>query len=91
MKAKIQNTKFTLKYRRLELWMRENDLSHSELASALHIPTNVLYKKLWKREYFSPEQIKNLVDLLTAREAIEVLFFPTMKEKVLIYKQVFEA
>lgn len=91
MKANyFYNKNFTLKYRRLELWMRKNDYSHAELAAVLHISTEELYHKLWQREYFAPEQINRLIVLLTAREAIEVIFFPTMKEKIRVYKRVFE-
>lgn len=86
----IRNRKFALKYECLEDWMYRNDYSFKELAGMIHIPVTELYRKLWERESFEEEQINRLVDLLTAREAIEVIYFPTMEEKIKVYKLVFE-
>lgn len=88
--SSLRNQKYALKFECLENWMYRNDYSFKELAGMIHIPVTELYRKLWERESFEEEQINRLIDLLTAREAIEVIFFPTMAEKIRIYKLVFE-
>ena len=45
--------------------------------------------KLNNRELFSEEQIGNLVYLLGAEEAIEVIYFPTLDEKERVYEKTF--
>ena len=45
--------------------------------------------KLNNRELFSEEQIGNLVYLLGAEEAIEVIYFPTLEEKERVYEKTF--
>lgn len=86
----MNNKAYTLKCHNLEIWLTQNGYTHAELASVLHIPVEVLYRKLWNRRYFSKRQIYRLVILLTAKEAVKVIYFPTTAERALAYQLVFE-
>lgn len=81
---------YSLKCRNLEIWLVKNGYTHAELASILRIPVEMLYRKLWEHKSFSKKQIYRLVILLTAKEAVKVIYFPTIAERALAYQLVFE-
>lgn len=81
--------RYSLKYRRLEKWMSKNGYTHSEVAGILRIPLDEFYRKLWEHEPFEEEYIRRLITLISAREAIHILYFTSDKKREFAYGQVF--
>lgn len=86
----MEEKAYALKYRKLENWLNRNGYTHAEFAAILHISVEELYRKLWQRRYFNKDEIKKLINLLTAKEAVKVIFFPSMAEKIMVYRLVFK-
>lgn len=80
---------YSVKYRKLEKWMSRNGYTHAEVAGILHIPLNEFYRKLWVHEPFEEEYIRRLITLLSAFEAINIIFFKSEKKRNFVYGQVF--
>lgn len=80
---------YSLKKNRLKRWIYEHNHTQPYVARKLSISVQEMKDKLNKHELFSEEQIRNLVYLLGAEEAIEVIYFPTLKEKERVYEKTF--
>jgi hypothetical protein len=80
---------YSLKKNRLKRWIYEHKFTQPYVAKKLDISVREMQDKLNKHELFSEEQIRNLVYLLGAEEAIEVIYFPTVEEKRRVYEKTF--
>lgn len=80
---------YSLKKNRLKRWIYEHNHTQPYVAKKLNISVQEMQDKLNKHELFSEEQIRNLVYLLGAEEAIEVIYFPTLEEKNRVYEKTF--
>lgn len=80
------NMEYTLKPYRLEQWMNRNGYTHSEMASILKMTTAEFYRKLCEKEKFDEEEIYRLIQLLGAKAAMRVIYFPTLAEREKMYR-----
>lgn len=80
------NMEYPLKPYRLEQWMNRNGYTHSEMASILKMTTAEFYRKLCEKEKFDEEEIYRLIQLLGAKAAMRVIYFPTLAEREKMYR-----
>ena len=80
----------TLKCRKLKSWIKRKGYTQSFVAELLCLSKQKFRRKLYKRERFNQSEIADLIRLMGARAAIEVIWFPTLQEKKRIQKYVWE-
>lgn len=80
----------TLKSRKLKYWIKQKGLTQSYVAHELQMSKRQLRNKLYWRKTFNQQEITQLVNLLGARIAIQVIWFPTLKEKKRVRRIVWE-
>mgnify|MGYP005763916259 CR=1 FL=1 len=71
----------SLNRRALQGWLKRKNMRMVRLAKLLKIPPRELRWKLYKRKKFSRKEITALIYVMGARQAIRVLWFPTIEEK----------
>jgi transcriptional regulator with XRE-family HTH domain len=72
---------YSLKKRRLKDWIYNHGKTQPYMARQLGITKSELQRKLNDHELFNEKQIRTLVHLVKAEAAIEIIYFPTLKEK----------
>ncbi len=87
----MQGTKkgYSLKKRKLKDWIYDHGKTQPYVARQLGITKPELQRKLNDHELFSEKQIRTLVHLVKAEAAIEIIYFPTLKEKYKVRKLTF--
>lgn len=80
---------YSLKKRCLKKWIYAHGYTQLFAARWLGISAEEFKRKLREREKFNKYQIVSLVELMQARAAFRVLFFPSMRMRRQIYKEVF--
>lgn len=66
-----------------------NGYTQSHIAKLLGLSTEEFTKKLYEHEKFNEYQVCMLIELMKVQDAFKVLYFPTMKMRRRIYKEVF--
>lgn len=80
---------YSLKKRKLKDWIYDNGKTQPYIARKLGITKAELQRKLNAHEPFHEEQIRSLVRLVKAEVAIEIIYFPTLKEKRRVWRKTF--
>ncbi|WP_251546369.1 hypothetical protein [Pumilibacter intestinalis] len=80
---------YSLKKRKLKDWIYDNGKTQPYVARKLGITKTELQRKLNEHELFDEEQIRSLVYLVGAEAAIEIIYFPTIKEKYKVWQKTF--
>lgn len=80
---------YSLKKRQLKDWIYDNGKTQPYIAKRLGITKEELQRKLNTHEPFSEKQIRTLVRLVGAESAIEIIYFPTLKEKRRVWRKTF--
>ena len=71
----------SLNRRALQGWLKQKNMPMGRLAKLLKIPARKLRWKLYKHKTFDRKEITTLIYLIGARQAIRVLWFPTIEEE----------
>lgn len=71
----------SLNRRALQCWLERKNMRMGRLAKLLKIPPRKLRWKLYKNKKFSRKEITALIYVMGARQALRVLWFPTLEEK----------
>lgn len=80
---------YSLKKRKLKDWIYDHGKTQPYMARKFGIKKPELQRKLNEHELFDEEQIRTLVHLVKAEAAIEIIYFPTLKEKREVMKKTF--
>lgn len=80
---------YSLKKRQLKDWIYDNGKTQPYVARKLGITKEELQRKLNEHEPFNEEQIRSLVRLVEAEAAIDIIYFPTLKEKRKVWRKTF--
>lgn len=80
---------YSLKKRKLKDWIYDNGKTQPYIARKLGITKEELQRKLNEHELFNEEQIRSLVRLVEAEAAIDIIYFPTLKEKRRVWRKTF--
>ena len=83
------NKMYSLKKRKLKDWIYDNGKTQPYMARKLGITKPELQRKLNKHELFDEKQIRTLVFLVGAKSAIDIIYFPTLKEKRRVWRATF--
>lgn len=71
----------SLNRRALQCWLERKNMRMGRLAKLLKIPSHKLRWKLYKHKTFGKKEITTLIYFMGARQALRVLWFPTIEEK----------
>ena len=80
---------YSLKKRRLQCWIYARGYTQPYVARRLGLSAEEFKRKLREHEKFNEYQIGCLVQLMKAKAAFRVLYFPSLKMRRWIYKEVF--
>ena len=80
---------YSLKKRRLQRWIYARGYTQPYVARKLGLSAVEFKRKLREHEKFNEYQIGCLVQLMKAKAAFRVLYFPSPKMRRRIYKEVF--
>lgn len=80
---------YSLKKRKLKDWIYDNGKTQPYMARKLGITKAELQRKLNAHEQFNEKQIRSLVHLVGAEAAINIIYFPTIKEKRRVWRKTF--
>lgn len=80
---------YSLKKRCLQRWIYARGYTQPYVARKLGISAEEFKRKLRAREKFNEYQIGCLVQLMKAKAAFRVLFFPSLRMRRQIYSEVF--
>lgn len=80
---------YSFKKRKLKDWIYDNGKTQPYMARKLGITKPELQRKLNNHELFNEEQIRSLVYLVGAKAAINIIYFPTIKEKRSVWRKTF--
>lgn len=80
---------FSLKKGKLKKWIYDNGKTQPFMARKLGITKAELQRKLNEREAFNQKQIRSLVFLVGAEAAIDIIYFPDIKQKRRIWRKTF--
>lgn len=80
---------YSLKKRCLQRWIYARGYTQPYVARKLGISAEEFKRKLRAREKFNERQISCLVQLMKAKAAFRVLYFPSLKMRRRIYREVF--
>ena len=80
---------YSFKKRKLKDWIYDNGKTQPYMARKLGITKPELQRKLNEHELFNQDQIRSLVYLVGAKAAINIIYFPTIKEKRRVWRKTF--
>ena len=80
---------YSLKKGKLKKWIYENNYTMPYVAKRLGLTKNELKRKLSEHDGFNKHQIKSLIYLVGASNAIDIIYFPSLKMKDIIISEVF--
>ena len=87
MKPRVEG--YSIKTWTMQQWICSNGYTQSHIAKLLGLSTEDFTKKLYEHGKFNEYQVCMLIELMKAQDAFKVLYFPTMKMRRRIYKEVF--
>lgn len=82
-------TGLSLKKRALKRWIYEHNFTQPYVAKRLQMSADEFKSMLTDRELFSQGQIRDLIYLMGAEAAFNVLYFPSLEEKRRVYREAF--
>ena len=74
----------SIKSQALKSWLRRRGITQSEMAKVLELPKQEFRRRLYKHCRFDQRRMTKLIHFMGARAAIEVIWFPTIQEKIKI-------
>ena len=80
---------YSLKKGRLKKYIFTNNYTQTYFAQKLNLSAEEFKRKLTNRELFNKEQLRTLINLMGAKEAFKVIYFPSAKNRRKIYRQIF--
>ena len=80
----------TLKSRTLKSWIKKKGYTQAFVAELIGMSKGKFRRKLYKRQRFNQKEITVLIFFMGARAAINVIWFPSLREKRRIQKNVWE-
>ena len=80
---------YSLKKRKLKDWIYDNNFTQPYVAKKLCITKAELQRKLNEHELFNEEQIRSIVRLVGAKAAIDIIYFPKIQEKHVVWQKTF--
>lgn len=80
---------YSLKERCLQRWMHSRGYTQRQVARRVGVSAEEFKRKLREHEKFNEQQICSLVELMKAKAAFRVLYFPSLQHRRQIYKEVF--
>ena len=80
---------YPLKKYPLKRWIYDNHFSQPFVARVMKIPPDEFKRRLREKEKFNRDEITALVKLMGAEDAFEVIYFPTMKIRRRVWREVF--
>jgi len=80
----------SLKSRALKRWLKRRGLGQAVIAELFGIKKREYRWRLYKHKKFPAEAIRSLILFMGARAAINVLWFPTLKEKQRVKRAITE-
>ena len=80
---------YSLKKKKLKKWIYENNYTLPYVAKRLGISKDELKRKLSEHDGFNKYQIKSLIYLVGASNAIDIIYFPSLIIKNKIISEVF--
>lgn len=80
---------YPLKECLLKKWIYAHHFTLTEIAEILDLPTDEFKKKLCTREKFDRFEIRELVYLMGAKDAFNVIYFPTKGIRKKVWNDVF--
>ena len=89
LRRKEQPQGYSLKKRCLQRWIYSRGYTQSYVARRLGLSAEEFKRKLREHEKFNEYQIGCLVQLMKAKAAFRVLFFPSLRMRRQIYSEVF--
>ncbi len=89
LRRKEQPQGYSLKKRCLQRWIYSRGYTQSYVARRLGLSAEEFKRKLREHEKFNEYQIGCLVQLMKAKAAFRVLFFPSLRMRRQIYREVF--
>ncbi len=81
---------YSLKKNAFKKWIFENNLTLIYVSRKLGISKEELKKRLSKHLLFNKNEIIRLIYLVEAKNAINIIYFPSLKEKKEVIKKVFK-
>ena len=81
--------RYSLRKKKLKKWIYENNYTLPYVAKRLGISKDELKRKLSEHDGFNKHQIKVLIYLVGASNAIDMIYFPSLKIKNKIINEVF--
>ena len=85
----ISKAGYSLKKRCLQRWIYSRGYTQPYVARKLGLSTENFKRKLREHEKFNEQQICSLVELMKAKAAFRVLYFPSLQHRRKIYQEVF--
>ena len=82
-------TGYSLKKHALKRWIYDNDRTQPFVARHMSLPVDEFKRRLCERGQFNRQQLWQLIKLMGAAAAFDVIYFPTKEEKRRVYSQVF--
>lgn len=80
---------YSLKKRKLRQWIYLHQLTQPYVAKRMGMEQEEFQAKLNEGAKFNREQITGLVELMGARDAFDVLYFPTAEQREEVYQKTF--
>ena len=78
----------SLKSRTLRLCLKRRGVSQKQISEVIGIPKQIFRWRLYHKQKFTREEITRLVYFIGARAALNVLWFPTVAEKLRVSQSV---
>ena len=89
LRSREQQKGYSLKKRCLQRWIYARGYTQPYVARKLGLSAEEFKRKLREHEKFNEYQIGCLVQLMKAKPAFRVLYFPSLKMRRRIYREVF--
>lgn len=80
---------YSLKKQKLKKWVYENNRSQPYVAQVMGMNEKDFKKKLNNRELFTERELRKFIYLVGAKDAFNIIYFPTLKQKQEVYQKVF--
>lgn len=80
----------SLKSRALKHWLKQHGIGQAVIAKKFGIKNREFRWRLYKHKKFPAEAIRSLILFVGARAAINILWFPTLKEKQRVKRAITE-
>lgn len=80
---------YSLKRKKMKRWIYEHNHTQPYVAGKMNMTKEEFKRKLRERELFNKEQLRSLIYLVGAREAFDIIYFPTIEEKRKVYREAF--